>query len=296
MKKEDTVNISFKDLPALSEKSKYYDGDLFFADDITCMPEDNKRFKVQFVVLIFCLGGEVCFELNENEYTLHTNDAMFVEANSVIMLKSIKGDCRFKLCAINTSIRYSLINKTLFEAILNLQSNPVVTLSDSDMGLVVRYYELANYKMTNTDYCANHESMINILHAFAIDLLTSISNHVQNDGSIMRQGDKLYRKFVYLASTCADGKRSVKSFADELCVSSKYLSWVCRTHSGKSANEIIQQGIVARITQLLLYSDMSIKEIATSLRFENLSFFGKYVKKHLGLSPNNYRKQHGYGV
>ena len=29
--------------------------------------------------------------------------------------------------------------------------------------------------------------------------------------------------------------------------------------------------------------------------FENLSFFGKYVKKHLGVSPNNYRNQIGYG-
>ena len=27
----------------------------------------------------------------------------------------------------------------------------------------------------------------------------------------------------------------------------------------------------------------------------SLSFFGKYVKKHLGESPNNYRKTHNYG-
>ena len=40
---------------------------------------------------------------------------------------------------------------------------------------------------------------------------------------------------------------------------------------------------------------MSIKEIATEMNFDNLSFFGKYVKKHLGDSPNNYRKKNSYG-
>ena len=35
--------------------------------------------------------------------------------------------------------------------------------------------------------------------------------------------------------------------------------------------------------------------IATEMGFDNLSFFGKYVRKHLGLSPNHYRKANGYG-
>ena len=40
---------------------------------------------------------------------------------------------------------------------------------------------------------------------------------------------------------------------------------------------------------------LSIKEVAAEMGFDNLSFFGKYVRKHLGLSPNNYRKANNYG-
>ena len=36
---------------------------------------------------------------------------------------------------------------------------------------------------------------------------------------------------------------------------------------------------------------MSIKEISAQLDFPNISFFGKYVRKHFGLSPKNYREQ-----
>ncbi len=32
----------------------------------------------------------------------------------------------------------------------------------------------------------------------------------------------------------------------------------------------------------------SVKEICTDLDFSNLSFFGKFVKEHLGMSPTEY--------
>ena len=90
-------------------------------------------------------------------------------------------------------------------------------------------------------------------------------------------------------------QRSVKEYADELCVSSKYLTSICRKHEGKTASELITLNTLGHIKQLLLYSTLSVKEIAMQLGFDNLSFFGKYVKKHLGQSPNNYRKHNGYG-
>ena len=80
-----------------------------------------------------------------------------------------------------------------------------------------------------------------------------------------------------------------------MCVSPKYLTNVCRKHSDYTASELIALSVVSRIKYLLLYSDLSIKEVANEMGFDNLSFFGKYVKKHLGLSPNHYRKANGYG-
>ena len=36
-------------------------------------------------------------------------------------------------------------------------------------------------------------------------------------------------------------------------------------------------------------TDMTIQEIAYSLNFPSASFFGKYFKRHLGMSPLEYR-------
>jgi YesN/AraC family two-component response regulator len=43
------------------------------------------------------------------------------------------------------------------------------------------------------------------------------------------------------------------------------------------------------IHELLTESNKSIKEIMEELDFPSLSFFGKYVKKHLGKGPKEYR-------
>lgn len=41
----------------------------------------------------------------------------------------------------------------------------------------------------------------------------------------------------------------------------------------------------------LKYSQKSIKEVADYLDFPNISFFGKYVRNHVGCSPKEYRRR-----
>ena len=47
---------------------------------------------------------------------------------------------------------------------------------------------------------------------------------------------------------------------------------------------------------MLRYTRKSVKEISNELDFPNSSFFGKYVKKHLGMSPKNYRERFVKGI
>lgn len=59
------------------------------------------------------------------------------------------------------------------------------------------------------------------------------------------------------------------------------------------ASEVINRCIIDDVRRLLHNSDKSVKEISNELGFPNLSFFGKYVKRMLGMSPNAYRKSLG---
>ncbi len=71
----------------------------------------------------------------------------------------------------------------------------------------------------------------------------------------------------------------------KLCITPKYLSIICKRHSGKTAIEWITEYTLADITYYLRSTSKTIKEISGILGFSNTSFFGKYVREHLHMSP-----------
>ncbi len=56
-----------------------------------------------------------------------------------------------------------------------------------------------------------------------------------------------------------------------------------------TASQLINSVTLNYIRNMLASSDKSIKEIAAETGFDNLSFFGKYVRRKLGVSPRDYK-------
>ena len=54
--------------------------------------------------------------------------------------------------------------------------------------------------------------------------------------------------------------------------------------------DLIHETTINNIRQQLRYSNKTVKEICSELDFPNLSFFGKFVREHLGMSPKEYRQ------
>ena len=100
----------------------------------------------------------------------------------------------------------------------------------------------------------------------------------------------LFSKFLELLSANAPQEREVSFYAERLFVTPKYLSAVCKEVSGNTASAIISAYVMKEIERLLKFNKMSIKEIANELNFSSISFFGKYVRKRLGMSPKHYRE------
>ena len=290
------TELDLNDVPEVYHNLKYNDGEIFFADNITSIPGLMEKFKVNFIAYLMVVDGSLSLELNSLPYQLKKNCSLIVDRKTVINNVQHSDDFRCLICAMSTDMGFSFINKSLMQSVMHILTHPVIEMGQNEMDLMVKYYELLVFKMDHPDMNFGHETMRNIIRCFAYDLLSNINKHLNRDNDdMLRQGDRIFRRFMLQLADNTNVNRSVNSYADELCVSPKYLTSVCRKHSEYTASELISSAVMSRIKQLLLYSDMSIKEIATEMGFDNLSFFGKYVKKHLGLSPNNYRKANHYG-
>ena len=291
------TQLDLNDVPKVYHNLKYNDGEIIFADDITSIPGLMKKFQVNFIAYVMVLNGTLSLDLNATTFHLKKNCSLIVDRKVVIDNIMHSDDFSCLVCGISTNVGFSFINKSLMQSVMHILSNPVIEMGQDDIDLMVKYYDLLTFKMDHPEMNFGHETMREIIRCFAYDLLSNINKLINQDGEedMLRQSDRIFRRFMLMLADSSSVNRSVKSYADELCVSPKYLTSVCRKHSDYTASELIATAVISRIKQMLLFSDKSIKEVASEMGFDNLSFFGKYVKKHLGLSPNHYRKANNYG-
>jgi AraC-like DNA-binding protein len=59
--------------------------------------------------------------------------------------------------------------------------------------------------------------------------------------------------------------------------------------SNRTAGDLIVEAILTDAKAQLKLSVAPIKEIANSLGFENVAFFNRFFKTHVGITPKNYR-------
>ena len=115
---------------------------------------------------------------------------------------------------------------------------------------------------------------------------------VQDDSAPGFHRRRLADRFMRLVEQ-SDGRiRKVDDFANQLNVTPKYLSTLLKETMSRRPSEVIQLFTAKAIARRLRFTDMTMQEIANDLKFPNASFFGKYVKEHLGMTPLEYRKKY----
>ncbi len=88
--------------------------------------------------------------------------------------------------------------------------------------------------------------------------------------------------------------RSIKkpgAYADLLNITVSYLNDTVKSVTGLSVTSTIQIEIIKEAQRLLNYTEMTVKEIATSLGYDDQKYFTRLFGKITGLSPGIYRSR-----
>lgn len=88
----------------------------------------------------------------------------------------------------------------------------------------------------------------------------------------------------------ASPKNDVAHYARLLHTSSQNLNAKCRSELGKTASQVIAQHIVQEAKRQLIYTDLSVTEIAFASNFNDASHFVKYFKRFVGMTPLQFKK------
>lgn len=101
--------------------------------------------------------------------------------------------------------------------------------------------------------------------------------------------NRLAEKFVVLVQQNFKKERFLDFYANQLQVTTKHLSRTVKEITNYSAVEWIDRYVILEAKVLLKSTNMTIQQIADDLNFNSQSFFGKYFKKHTGMSPKHFR-------
>lgn len=112
----------------------------------------------------------------------------------------------------------------------------------------------------------------------------------RNTKNTIRQ-EKLLEQFIALIFQYSDIHREVQFYANQMCITTRYLSSIVQNLTGYSPKVLIDNRCVQEIKMLLRTTNKSMQEIAFQLNFPDQSFFTRYFKKHTGMSPAVYREE-----
>lgn len=253
-------------------------------------------FRLDECFILICTNGEMIVELDGHRQMLLSHSLMVCQTNKVLQM-ICNSHCSF-ICVIPSadylSRQYNYW-KQILPLILEVKEKNIIPLNQTE---TERYEHMAEC----VTECMHSQSLPGWTHesiAFGIKMLlyaifaklkdiTDYEDKDEERASISRN-DEYFSQFMHLLSLHYRQERKVDYYASQLCITSKYLSSIIKKVSGKTPSQWIDDMVMEEIHYLLKNSGMSIKEIAYRMNFTNASFFGKYVKRYLGMSPHHYR-------
>ena len=105
----------------------------------------------------------------------------------------------------------------------------------------------------------------------------------------IQSGKPLIKTFRELLNKHVSDWHKVSEYAEAMNISPDYLNNVIKSNIGKTAKEMIADRIILEAKRLGLHTQLSTKEIAYQLGYEDPSHFSKFFKKETGQLFTDFR-------
>lgn len=269
----------------------YKDGDVMMFDHVDVLSKAYP-LKPKTTLLAFCSQGQITLTVNGKTLEFVPGD-VFVCPPNVKVEKSVRGeklDC--KAIGLSDHIIQALLRDKMetWNHMVYINQVYKITLGESCKKDINLYYMLLQSKLQSKCRVPSYYTLQSLLRALLLDLCAELEEiHGTYDDLRPSQGKMLFNRFLSMISNNEVKRQPIAVYADLLAITPKYLTLLCLKYSNKTASDWVIQYTCEDIRFYLRNSNLSIKEISAKLGFANMSHFGSYVRKHMGMSPSEFR-------
>ena len=252
----------------------------------------NYPVRLKCEIIALCMGGEIEASVNLNHFNVRKNDIITLMPGSIFQINDLKGE--LKIFFMGFSAKYVDQNdkaKTLLDTIYSIMGKPKITLSDEGAGMVERYFRFLIEIYEKFDERIHQELADNIFADVHKGISLIYKKKTVTDDVASSRAEKLSKGFTQLVMQHYNDNRNVSWYAEKLGITHAHLCSIVKQATGKTCADIISSMVIMDAKSQLKSTHQSVQAISDSLNFANMSFFGKYFKRHVGMSPLEYRNK-----
>lgn len=245
---------------------------LFFGTQAQAM--DGFPLQLSVKCMLIVLKGDVSFRMNFSDQVAADSTCVVLSRDTIIERMNMTSEAQFvQLC-------YAFENVPSVSGIFQLQPRQVDLLKTA--------YGMLRDIMTDSVMAAGREDAA----CKCVELMESIvkgcDNRQQSPEKSSRQ-EEIVAMFMREVQENYRKNRDLSFYADRLGLSLKYMSRVVFDQTGRHPSQWIKDHVILEAKTMLRSGRYSVQQVADALNFPNQSFFGKYFKEAVGVSPKKWR-------
>ena len=259
-------------------------------DDINQIPKNGHG--TNRLLAFICFEGSLQFRIQKESYDLERSQCFICLPKTFPDKILSSSDARVEVFGFSLEVMDQTVylRRQVLGQLSQLWEPQLIQLTEADLQMIDHMHSIVILQRDMKKRSHYTQMMQCLQQAVFYALADAVNEPAEpEDAESLSNKDRIFKQFLAYLSDSAGRVRSVSAYAEMLNITPKYLSIVVREVSDKTPLQWIHYYTTNVIAQRLTQSGKSIKEIAAELDFPNPSFFGHYVKEHLGLSPKEYR-------
>jgi AraC family transcriptional regulator, transcriptional activator of pobA len=242
--------------------------------------------RVMKYVLVYCSGGTISMTVDGKDFNLKPGEVITITSGQFHAIHKAKGKgfvLEFTLdffCKDDKDIEL-IFHNGLF---CHFDMNEVIAV---DKSILEQQLKLIQEELATQPY----QYLISI-HSRIELILVAINRAKVKRGDEIWKPDALFLKFLEAVRNNFEHNYSVSQLATLLNTTELKLNELAKLHAGKTAQNVIYGLVASEAKRLLTYENLSIKEVAYQLGFNDPFYFSNFFKKQTKLSPKQYKEKH----
>lgn len=253
----------------------------------------GKPFRTKGCILMLCTSGYAIVECNFKRMVYRKGYLAVIFSDTLFSVEKISSDFsvrKFELSMALTDEATFISTGPFFDW---LDENQVCPIPAGHLESISLWLDNMDWIENNADAGYKNVMMRNQWQNFFLGFESAVKPLLATkDMKTISSSRRLFHKFCQLLCENCHKNHDVRFYADKLCITPYYLSRITYRIFKVSPKELIDRQLLMEIKALLTSTHLSVKEIADQYCFDSASYLGRYFKKHVGMTPLDYRERY----